>query len=194
MSRYMLMYQIPPAWAQYSIEENQEILVDIHTLLLNYREAEESHHLNDMVIPITLNGTFMEPGEIVKLNQDATIDGWEVQFTEVILSKYKTEVYILFPADNSDDALSYWKSISRDYLFGEDFERIPNPKHIKLYHNGKCVEYTEDYMAYVPVHEDGFSSFSGTGKYRCLLSLKAVNLEDVDTLDIHYDDVVVHVK
>lgn len=105
-------------------------------------------------------------------------------------------VWVAFPADNFDDAFDYWKSISRDYLFGEDYERIPNPKHIGLYHNGQCVEYAEDYLDYCPVYVDvnGFSSFSGPGEYCCFFSLKAVNLEDGDSLEIRYEDVVVNVR
>ena len=188
------MYRIPPTWAQLSIKENQEIKVDIHTLILNYGEAEEYISLYGMVMPITLNGTFMEPGEILTVNQEINIAGREVKITEVQLSKYRTEVWVAFPADSFDDALDYWKSISRDYLFGVDYERIPNPKHIELYHNGKCVEYIEDYLDYVPVYEDGYSSLSGPGEYCCLVSLKALDLEDGDSLEIRYDDVVVKVR
>lgn len=196
ISRYMLMYRIPRTWAQLSMKEDQEILVDIHTLIRNYGGAEEYIRLYGMVMPITLNGTFMESGETLTVNQQTNVAGREVKITEVQLSKYRTEVWVAFPADNFDDALDYWKSISRDYLFGEDYERIPNPKHIGLYHNGQCVEYAEDYLDYCPVYVDvnGFSSFSGPGEYCCFFSLKAVNLEDGDSLEIRYEDVVVNVR
>lgn len=193
-SRYVLMYQIPPVWAQFSIRENQEILVDIHTLILDYGEAEECHTLRDMVMPITLSGTFMEPCEIISIDQQVDINGRKVMITEIKLSKYGTEVWIAFHADNFWDAQSYWKSISCDYLLGENCEWIPDPNHIELYHNGECVEYAEGYMASVPVHEDGFSSFSGPGEYKCLVKLKAVNLADGDSLEIRYDDVIINVK
>ncbi|MDE6053087.1 MAG: hypothetical protein K2G55_04865 [Lachnospiraceae bacterium] len=49
-------------------------------------------------------------------------------------------------------------------------------------------------MNFVPEHEDGFSSFSGSGEYKCLVSLKAVSLEDGDSLEIRYDDVIMKVK
>lgn len=196
ISRYMLMYRIPRTWAQLSMNENQEILVDIHTLIRNYGEAEEYINLHGMVMPITLNGTFMESGETLAVNQQTYIAGREVKITEVQMSEYRTEVWVAFPADSFDDAFDYWKSISRDYLFGEDYERIPNPKHIELYHNGKCVEYAEDYLDYCPVYvdADGFSSFSGPGEYCCLVSLKGLDLGDGDSLEVRYDDVVVKVR
>ena len=77
---------------------------------------------------------------------------------------------------------------------GQNYEWIPNPNHIELFHNGECVEYAESYMNFVPEHEDGFSSFSGSGEYKCLVSLKAVSLEDGDSLEIRYDDVIMKVK
>ncbi len=194
LSRYMLMYQVPPAWAQYSIKENQEFLVDIHTLILNYGEAEEYHRLHDIVIPITLKGTFMEPGETIAVNQQIDIAGREIKITDIKLSEYRTEVWVTFPADSFADATDYWKSVSRNYLLGKDYEWTPNPKHIELYHNGKCVEYAEDYLDYCPEHEDGFSTSSKQGEYSCVISLKAVALEDGDSLEIRYEDAVVNVR
>ena len=77
---------------------------------------------------------------------------------------------------------------------GKNGEWLPNPNQIELYHNGKYVEYAEGYMSSVPVHEDGFSSFSRSGEYKCLVKLKAVNMGDGDSLEIRYDDVIMNIK
>lgn len=178
--RYMMQYEIPVYWANYSRAEGKEILVEVQSMILNYqKQGEEQIFWGGFTLPVTLNDEFFAEAKDVQVNQSTKMAGREVTVEYMRFSEYRTKLYIYFPADNAEDAISFWKS-SRNQ--------------IEFYHNGEKVDFAEEYQDYCPGNMEGLEAFGDPGLYGCILPFETVGFEEDDTFEIRWGDSVIMVE
>lgn len=192
-SRYMLEYEVPKAFADYSMSENKEIVVAMDALILNYGEAETYQYLDDMKLTLELTDEFMSASRTMEVNQSMDIQGRKVWIEYITISEYQTEVGIRFSAEGAEDAWQYWKSVIWDYVIDEknDYQYVYNEDYLKLYHNGSSVGFAEDYRDYLPGPVNRDADFETAGEYAGSIFLEPISYEEGDVLVVRYGEQVV---
>lgn len=149
-------------------------------MIMNYqKQGEEQIFWGGFTLPVTLNDEFFAEAQDVQVNQSVKMAGREVTVGYMRFSEYRTKLYIYFPADNAEDAMSFWKA---------------NRNNIELYHNGEKVDFAEEYQDYCPGNVEGLEAFGEPGLYGCILPFETVEFEEGDTLEVRFKDAVINLR
>lgn len=192
-NRYMLQYEIPWEWANDSRTKGKEIYVEVYGMVFADKQTEEIHYFTGMVLPLTLNTEFADAAKELQVEERIQFEERDVTLEAIRLSQYETCLYLHFPAEQFEDAMTFWKSVTREQMYANG-KLISNPNRIMLYHNGKSVEYSEENRNYCPVNLEGENYFSGQGEYWSVLILKAIDFQEGDTLEIRLGDAAVPIR
>ncbi len=197
--RCLVKYEMPLYFADYSVDENEEVLINICYFILDYKDNPETHTVHELEIPVTLSKDSIQPAKNIEVNQSIMIKNRKVFIENIWLSEYKTEIKIKFYAKNFYDADKFWKIAAMDSIIDNNLEKKDNRIYLKLYHNGKPVDFADNYKDNVVVNSsdpymEKINEEDNPGDYVNILNLKAINYKDGDTLELRYGDTFIEIK
>ena len=183
-SCYMIQYEVPEYWAKNSWSEEEEIILELRGIILGEQEHEEYHVLQNIKLPVQLTEEYFAASKNIDWNQNVEIKGRKVTVTGIRSSEYKTEVDIRFEAEDFEDAVCFWKSITPDERYEGGTFLEDSPKYICLEHNGELVAYSEDCRSYLPGPVDRESDGWIKEEYTGTLSFNPIPYKEGDILEV----------